>query len=215
MRGNEELPAELKAIEAELAALTPQEARIDRARLLFAAGQASARRRAGRAARVWAAAFSAMTVVAASLLFALLVRPIGPALAQPTLAEVGAPLERTAPAGACEHVPYDAGVAGAEQSDAPAEAALADADHDTYLVYPCRYRVPETTSVLAAALFGASSDAARPIRPALGYRVVDEWCLLDDCDDAPPAIDRHSSPPKPREVKTYRELLKELTGNHG
>ena len=43
---NEELPAELKALEAQLAALVPDDQRLDRATLLFAAGRASARRRA-------------------------------------------------------------------------------------------------------------------------------------------------------------------------
>jgi hypothetical protein len=78
-RAEEDLPPELKAIEAELASLRPRTDRLDRERLIFLAGQQSVvggqistAKHAGRWA--WPAAFSAMTAVAASLLVALLVR---------------------------------------------------------------------------------------------------------------------------------------------
>lgn len=75
----EDLPPELKAIEAELASLTPRTDRLDRERLIFLAGQQSvAAGHIGATTRVrrwgWPAAFSAMTAVAASLLVALLLQ---------------------------------------------------------------------------------------------------------------------------------------------
>jgi hypothetical protein len=85
----EELPAELKAVEAELASLRPRDDRLDRERLVFLAGQASAlgRQQARRTATAcyrqarpairpwaWPAAFAGMTAVAASLLIALVLR---------------------------------------------------------------------------------------------------------------------------------------------
>lgn len=69
--------ASLERFAAELAALSPQ-ARLDRDRLMYLAGQASAAiPKYGRDARRWAwpAAFSGMTVVAASLLLLLALRP--------------------------------------------------------------------------------------------------------------------------------------------
>ena len=74
-----ELPPELKAVEAELASLRPREDRLDRERLVFRAGQTSAggdRASRGAAARgAWPAAFAGMTAVAAALAVALAVRP--------------------------------------------------------------------------------------------------------------------------------------------
>ena len=70
-----ELPPELKAIEAELAALSPREDRLDRQRLIFLAGQASAAGRGGRSGWAWPASLAGMTAVAATLLVMLLVRP--------------------------------------------------------------------------------------------------------------------------------------------
>lgn len=79
MSEERELPAELKAIEAELAALVPRTDGLDRERLIFLAGQASAQRatasRGGRAGGMtWPLATSAMTAVAASLLVVLVMR---------------------------------------------------------------------------------------------------------------------------------------------
>jgi hypothetical protein len=76
----QDLPPELKAIEAELASLRPRTDRLDRERLIFLAGQQSvagghisATKRARR--RGWPTAFAAMTAVAATLLVMLLLRP--------------------------------------------------------------------------------------------------------------------------------------------
>ena len=91
-RGAEEdLSPSLKAIEAELASLSPRTDRLDRERLIFLAGQQSVLARAGRKGTVpfslrenrdsprarwsWPAAFSAMTAVAAALLVMLLSQP--------------------------------------------------------------------------------------------------------------------------------------------
>jgi hypothetical protein len=80
-----EPPAELKAIEARLAALSPRDDRLDRERLMFLAGRASVERpfeignrksRAWLESKAWPAAFAGMTAVAAALLVALVVRPI-------------------------------------------------------------------------------------------------------------------------------------------
>lgn len=72
--------ASLERFAAELAALSPR-ARLDRDRLMYLAGQASAAMPMyGRDARrwVWPAAFSGMTAVAASLLLLLALRPSPP-----------------------------------------------------------------------------------------------------------------------------------------
>ncbi|MBN1911744.1 MAG: hypothetical protein JW818_18530 [Pirellulales bacterium] len=71
MSGKEELSNELKAFEAELATLTPRPGGLDVRRLMYLAGQTSAR----RSARAWSAAFAAMTAVAATLAVALLLQP--------------------------------------------------------------------------------------------------------------------------------------------
>jgi hypothetical protein len=76
----QDLPPELKAIEAELALLRPRTDRLDRERLIFLAGQqsvAGGHLSATKHARRWGwpAAFAAMTAVAATLLVMLLLRP--------------------------------------------------------------------------------------------------------------------------------------------
>ena len=68
----------LQRFEAELAALAPRAAQLDRDHLMFLAGQASAGLPAGgHLSRRWAwpAAFSAMSALAASLLLMLVIRP--------------------------------------------------------------------------------------------------------------------------------------------
>lgn len=79
MSEKRELPAELKAIEAELASLVPRTDELDRERLIFMAGQASAQKATmlpgaflGRMA--WPAATATMTAVAASLLVILVMQ---------------------------------------------------------------------------------------------------------------------------------------------
>jgi hypothetical protein len=80
-----ELPAELKAFEARLAALSPRDDRLDRERLMFLAGRASAEVRLSAPADTvrlplgqygWPAAFVTMTAVAATLLAMLIARPV-------------------------------------------------------------------------------------------------------------------------------------------
>jgi hypothetical protein len=80
MSGEEDLPPELRSLEAALASLAPRRDRLDRDRLLFLAGQESVRTKAIAAAPrawrlAWPAAFSGMTAVAAALLVLLLARP--------------------------------------------------------------------------------------------------------------------------------------------
>jgi hypothetical protein len=77
--GEADLPPELKAIEAELAALRPRSNRLDRERLIFLAGQQAATE--GKidpvyrhTARHWPAGFAAMTAVASVLLVMLLIQ---------------------------------------------------------------------------------------------------------------------------------------------
>jgi hypothetical protein len=79
-----QLSRELVSLEARLAALSPRDDRLDRERLMFLAGQASVVDAAQPSyrilgipfgARVWPPAFAAMTAIAASLLFVLLLRP--------------------------------------------------------------------------------------------------------------------------------------------
>ncbi|HYW77997.1 MAG TPA: hypothetical protein VE890_00405 [Thermoguttaceae bacterium] len=73
-RSNEgELPIELKAFEARLAALQPRSDRLDRDALLFEAGRASTQSGLWRR-WAWPSAFGAMTTVAAALLAFVLLR---------------------------------------------------------------------------------------------------------------------------------------------
>lgn len=62
---------DLQRFADDLARLRPREDRLDRERLAFLAGQASVSRRG----RAWPVAFGAMSAVAASLLFLLVMRP--------------------------------------------------------------------------------------------------------------------------------------------
>jgi hypothetical protein len=80
-----ELASELKALEARLAALLPRDDRLDRERLMFLAGRASVevpfetderRPRVWLKNKAWPAAFAGMTAIAASLLVALVTRPV-------------------------------------------------------------------------------------------------------------------------------------------
>lgn len=79
-----ELPDDLKSLEAGLNVLAPREDRLNRDRLVFLAGQASAVPTNQRPiallgvsldAQVWPRAFAAISVVAATLLVMLLMRP--------------------------------------------------------------------------------------------------------------------------------------------
>ncbi len=79
-----ELPRELKSFEARLSGLAPRDDRLDRERLAFLAGQASVIHDSDRLTKLpgvrlrsrgWPAAFAGMTVVAASLLVALVMQP--------------------------------------------------------------------------------------------------------------------------------------------
>lgn len=94
MSTREELPPELKVLEAELSALVPHTDTIDCGQLMYQAGRASAERerRAGRLA--WPSAFAAMTAVAASLTLMLVF-----ARREPQVIErvVHVPVERTSP----------------------------------------------------------------------------------------------------------------------
>ncbi|HWB11870.1 MAG TPA: hypothetical protein VG826_21750 [Pirellulales bacterium] len=66
----------MRRVEAELASLSPRSVHLDRDRLMFLAGQASASGQAASAHRGWAwpAAFSAMSALAAGLLLTLVLR---------------------------------------------------------------------------------------------------------------------------------------------
>src|SRR5215213_6931081 len=75
--GDPRMPQELIAFEAQISALRPREDRLDRERLMFLAGQASAagsrEHRSARRPWVWPAAFGAMTA-AAAMLMVLMIR---------------------------------------------------------------------------------------------------------------------------------------------
>jgi hypothetical protein len=80
-----DLPAELKALEARLAELSPRDNRLNRERLMFLAGRASIEGPIETSRRVplvglrnnaWPAAFAGMTAIAASLLAVLVARPV-------------------------------------------------------------------------------------------------------------------------------------------
>jgi hypothetical protein len=84
-RPSHELSAEMKALEARLAAFSPRDDRLDRERLMFLAGRASVEGPLEIASRMprrwlvrhaWPAAFVCMSSVAAMLLVSLISRPI-------------------------------------------------------------------------------------------------------------------------------------------
>ncbi len=198
MPRNEELPAELKAFEAELASLVPEDERLDRARLLFAAGRASARVRSRVVARAWAAAAGAMTVVAASLLVALLVRPEPPVKIVEQIASA------------------KDGVAGTKQSGVPEDPGVVEAKRSGIPDYPLRYPMPEEPSVLAAVFFGAPDHLASPLRLSRDYPGLRDWTLHEGFDRGPrPTVHRQATTPKPPEPKSYRELLNEWVKTNG
>ena len=80
MGREEDLAPSLKALEAALGALAPRADRLDRDKLMFAAGVESARRTGAKAAApvgrlAWPAGFAAMTAAAAVLAVTVLFRP--------------------------------------------------------------------------------------------------------------------------------------------
>lgn len=75
MSPDEKPISDLTALEAALASLAPRADGLDRERLMFLTGQASAAPPPSARVRMWQAAFAAMTAVAASLLVALVVQP--------------------------------------------------------------------------------------------------------------------------------------------
>lgn len=83
-------PADLKSLESQLGTLEPREDRLNRERLIFLAGQASAELPSKRWA--WPASFAAMTALAATMLVMLLSQPtvVPPALpaAERSLTEI-------------------------------------------------------------------------------------------------------------------------------
>jgi hypothetical protein len=100
-RLSRELPAELKALEARMAALVPRDDCLDRERLMFLAGRASVEGpletggrmpRAWLESKAWPAAFAGMTAVAAALLVGLIARPVAK---EPTVVQVAS--DRTRP----------------------------------------------------------------------------------------------------------------------
>lgn len=111
MSPEQELPPELKSLEAALASLRPTPGGLDRDRLMFRAGEESARRlRMGRL--VWPAACAASAGVAAALVLMLVSRP-GPEVVERV---VYVPAPQPAPAKA---PPAPAPVGEPEQSLPP------------------------------------------------------------------------------------------------
>ncbi len=94
MSPEQDIPSDLRSLEASLASLRPASGGLDRDRLMFLAGQESARRSRLRPL-AWPAALAAMTGAAAALLAALLVRP-GPAVVE-RVVYVPAPAAQSAP----------------------------------------------------------------------------------------------------------------------
>jgi hypothetical protein len=156
---------DLKAFEADLAALQPRADRLDRDRLMFLAGQAAAARgNAAAAARTrrwaWPAALAAMTTVAAALLAVVVWRP------EPQVVEriIEAPVERPAP---------DAAAPGVRDATASAEAVA----HASISSGPDA--APATTGWLAYA-DRTALRARAPYAHALDLmlaRGVDSWPL--------------------------------------
>lgn len=198
----EDLPPDLKAIEAELASLTPRTGRLDRERLIFLAGQQSvaagdagpANRRGGWG---WPGAFAAMTAVAATLLVMLLSQleapgevPIVEVPSGPTI-EDGAPPEQESPGS----FPDDGRVAPLpsppEPSPKPAPRRSLFASVGLEWI-----RLPERGEL--------GSEASYP-------RLLDR-VLAGEIDDWPlPA--RVEGPRRASAPVSYRELLNQELGN--
>lgn len=197
MGENEELSAELKAFEAELAALVPEDERLDRARLIYAAGQASARRRMKSVARRLYAALAAVSTVAVALLAVLLVRPSPPVKIVRQIVYVAGP---------------ESEVAGPEKNHGPGESMPAANEPTDAPAVPLRSPISEKPGLLATMLWGVRDNPAGPIHRAGVGGLLGDRSLFDDRERRPqPAVFRDTPPPPLPEPKAYRVLLEEMS----
>ena len=192
MSRNEELPPELKALEAELADLVPRDDGLDAARLMFLAGQAAAKPSA--TGYVWPTAFGGMTIVAATLAVLLMFRP-EPEVVERTVrvpaaaAQVEKPLPETA-------VPTIPAVEAAGSPEPDREAS------PPALPY-------ETPGFLASLFFGDYLGLDRPERWKTSYPGLRDRVLAQGLDSWPTVVSRGARrPPSPQ--LTHRELYEEL-----
>lgn len=196
-----ELTEELRSLATELAGLQPRRDRLDLERLLFETGRASvAPPRAGGPLRAWQTAFAAMTVLAASLLMALLVRP------EPQIVErivrVPVPSGNTDKSVArpdpSDRAPGDSGLGGQ-----PAAAQESD-------LRPRLVSVPSgSVGLLSGLLFGTPDRRERQIRTAYS-RMLDEAL-----GEVPESRTESNSAPRNEDPPTtgpasYRELRDSL-----
>lgn len=193
----DDLPPELKSVEAALASLAPRIDRLDRDRLMFLAGEQSAtsgRRGPVRSPHGWAwpGAFSAMTAVAAALLVMLIARPEKHTVEILRVPVSQASNDRPSPDGVSAAPPAESGVPG------PATVSPSGSE-------PRRGPQPRTFVRLpwleASRRLGGPAQASYP---CLLHRVLTHG--LESWE--PPAAAEDSSPPAG--PASYRELRDDL-----
>jgi hypothetical protein len=193
------LPPELRSLEAELTRLRPRGDRLDRDRLLFQAGRASAvdlpPRQVGWG---WPAVLAAVTALAASLLVAIVTRP-GPQVVERV---VRVPVEQLR-----ESPPSPVPAPG--RSEARSENLVAVPERPSRLTLP-RSRSTMSAGIIAAILFGRPETAG--VRLPTGYPQLLEQALADTLDprDLPPAVPRGSDTRPAAPPASYRNLLDSL-----
>ena len=198
----EDLSPDLKAIEAELASLTPRTGLLDRERLIFLAGQQSvaaddagpANRRGGWG---WPAAFAAMTAVAAMLLVMLLSRPEAP--------------------GNVPFVEVPPGQAVDDPDAPPPESPESLPDEEFVEPPPVPPEPPAESTFGQILLASVGWDWTRPserskLGPEASYSRLLDLVLAGEIDDWPlPA--RVEGPRRASAPVSYRELLNQELGN--
>jgi hypothetical protein len=195
---DEELPPGLKSFEAALAALSPRADRLDRQRLMFLAGQASAsaggaRPPSPRGGWAWPVALAAMTTLAGSLLVMLLARP-----EKQIVRFVEVPVERADDqADQADHAPESP-----LRNDGPAKPLPSPPE-------PSLQRIPESGLLASLGLnwprdLGSLARSAEVPYPVLRDRVLarglDSWTLPVSVRD----VERAAAP------VSYRQLLDTL-----
>jgi hypothetical protein len=203
MSSEEELSPELKSFEAELASLSARTDRLDRDRLMFLAGQASAAQKpaAGRlfgSAWAWPVALGAMTTVAATLLVALLVQP------QPEIVErlIEVPSERP-----------NRAVAGIDDR----RAGASDRSERQPSPSPQEFTVPAPPPGRLVSVYdGPRGQADWTLLPAKApYAQLRDQVLARGLDWWTPSPIRSSDPERAAAPATYRNVLESLLGQPG
>jgi hypothetical protein len=167
-RHDPQLRDELSRFEAELTRLRPREDRLDRERLAFLAGRASADRGSHRparllglplASRLWPAAFATMTSVAAVLLMMLVTRPADNQMPRTSVNDFAAG----------DHV----GSSPATEKNRGWEESAGTLAARDALMGDIEERMKALSKLKSAASFSIESPSRPPLTPAAWRRVYD------------------------------------------